>query len=331
MKANGLSVIVPCLNEAEGIMHFCNVIDIHAESLTFPLELIFVDDGSTDGTGDLIRARQFRNVKMIQLITFSKNFGSHAAIRAGIAKARFDLCTWMGSDLQEPLEFLQLSWDRIAEGYDAVYIEKRSVEVSSANRSFSRFYSYLMRKYAVSSYASGGISTIVFDRKIMNYVNGNQESNSSIMLQIMDAGFKSSLLSLDFNSRYAGESKWTLKKKVKLFIDSFVSFSFMPIRLVSIVGIVMFVLGLLTALFTFVNKLINPAVPIGYSTIASLLALGFGVTNISLGILAEYLWRTYDAARARPPYIVSEAERLDLEEKEEQLRDELTESGRKGG
>lgn len=105
----------------------------------------------------------------------------------------------------------------------------------------------------------------------------------------------------------------------------------MPIRLVSIVGIVMFVLGLLTALFTFVNKLINPAVPIGYSTIASLLALGFGVTNISLGILAEYLWRTYDAARARPPYIVSEAERLDLEEKEEQLRDELTESGRKGG
>jgi hypothetical protein len=79
------------------------------------------------------------------------------------------------------------------------------------------------------------------------------------------------------------------------------------------------------------NKLINPAVPIGYSTIASLLALGFGVTNISLGILAEYLWRTYDAARARPPYIVSEAERLDLEEKEEQLRDELTESGRKGG
>ena len=97
MKANGLSVIVPCLNEAEGIMHFCNVIDIHAESLTFPLDLIFVDDGSTDGTGDLIRAHQFRNVKMIQLITFSKNFGSHAAIRAGISKARFDLCTWMGS------------------------------------------------------------------------------------------------------------------------------------------------------------------------------------------------------------------------------------------
>jgi dolichol-phosphate mannosyltransferase len=292
-------------------------VDRYAGTLEFPVELVFVNDGSTDRTEEILGEYVFEHIEKARLVSLSKNFGSHAAIRAGLTQASHGICTWIGSDLQEPLEFLQMSWDRIAEGYNAVYIEKRSVEVSSANRSFSRVYSYLMRKYAVSSYASGGISTIVFDRKIMDYVNGNQESNSSIMLQIMDAGFRSSLLSLDFNSRYAGESKWTLKKKIKLFIDSFVSFSFMPIRLVSIVGIVMFVLGLVMALFTFVNKLINPAVPIGYSTIASILALGFGVTNISLGILAEYLWRTYDAARARPPYIVSDAERLDADAEEE--------------
>ncbi len=313
MLSEGLSVIVPFLNEEEGIEHFCEVLDEHAGHLRFPLELVFVDDGSTDKGAQKIRSYPFRKIRSVQLITFSKNFGSHAAIRAGIAHASFDLCSWMGSDLQEPLEFLQLSWDRIQEGYDAVYIEKKSVEVSKANRSFSKVYSYLMRKYAVSNYASGGISTIVFNRKIMDYVNTNQESNSSIMLQIMDAGFKSCILSLDFKSRYSGQSKWTLSKKIKLFIDSFVSFSFMPIRMVSIVGIVMFILGLFIALFTIINKLINPAVPIGYSTIASILALGFGVTNISLGILAEYLWRTYDAARSRPPYIISEIEELGKE------------------
>ena len=305
-----ITVIIPNYN---GSAYLKGCLDSLQNQTMQDFDICVVDDGSTDGTGDLIRAHQFRNVKMIQLITFSKNFGSHAAIRAGIAKARFDLCTWMGSDLQEPLEFLQLSWDRIAEGYDAVYVEKRSVEVSSANRSFSRFYSYLMRKYAVSSYASGGISTIVFDRKIMNYVNGNQESNSSIMLQIMDAGFKSSLLSLDFNSRYAGESKWTLKKKVKLFIDSFVSFSFMPIRLVSIMGCILFLIGLIIGLVTIVNAFVNPNVPLGYSTLACLISLGFGVTNISLGILAEYLWRTLDAARGRAPYTIDTVEDL-LEE-----------------
>ena len=93
---------------------------------------------------------------------------------------------------------------------------------------------------------------------------------------------------------------------LKLFIDSFVAFSFMPIRLVSIIGIVMFVLGLVLGIFTIVNKIINPAVPIGYSTLAAIMALGFGITNISLGIIAEYLWRAYDAARKRPVFIISD-------------------------
>lgn len=305
-ELNGISVIVPFLNEEAGILKFCDAIDEYAEKLDFSLELIFVDDGSTDSSVKILKQYNFQNIKQVKLVEFSKNFGSHAAIRAGLQCASYEISTWLGSDLQEPLELLEMSYKKICEGYNAVYIEKKSIKVSKANRMFSRIYSWMMRKYAVESYCSGGISTIVFDVKVRKYLNENMEANSSIMLQTMDAGFKSTVLSMDFRERSAGVSKWTLSKKIKLFIDSFVAFSFAPIRLVSIVGVLIFCIGVIIGISTIINKLINPNVPSGYSTLASIMALGFGVTNISLGIIAEYLWRTYDAARKRPVFIISD-------------------------
>lgn len=303
----GMSLIIPFLNEEQGIELFCKTIDEYIASLDFDVELVFVDDGSTDKSVDIIKEYIFDNVKVIKILKLSKNFGSHAAIRAGLTKATYDICTWLGSDLQEPLELIPLSYKKISEeGYDAVYIEKKSIVVSKSNRLFSKIYSFLMQKYAVKNYASGGTSTIVFNKKIKDYLNANIESNSSIMLQIMDAGFRFYNVALDYNERSAGKSKWTLSKKIKLFIDSFVSFSFMPIRMVSIIGVIIFLIGIVVGVITIINKIINPDVPVGYSTLASIMALGFGVTNISLGIIAEYLWRTYDSARKRPVFIVSE-------------------------
>lgn len=302
----GMSIVVPYLNEAEGIEQYCKAVDEFSSTIQFPLEIIFVDDGSTDNTSQLIREYSFQNIKKIKMVSLSKNFGSHAAIRAGVLHSSYDICTWMGSDLQEPFELLTIAYTRIESGYDAIYVEKNSVKVSPANRLFSKMYSALMRRYAVKNYASGGISNIVFNRKIIDFLNKNIESNSSIMLQIMDAGFKNCTISLDYHERSAGVSKWTLSKKIKLFIDSFVAFSFMPIRMVSIIGAIIFLIGVIIGISTLINKIINPVVPIGYSTIASILALGFGITNISLGIIAEYLWRTYDAARKRPTFIISD-------------------------
>lgn len=306
----GVSVAVPFLNEAEGIRQYCSAMDLYAGNVGFPIELVFVDDGSTDDTGKIIASYIFQNIQKVKLVTLSKNFGSHAAIRAGIMHASYDICTWMGSDLQEPVAFLEMSYEKIQQGYNAVYIEKSSVRVSRVNRGFSRVYSALMKKYAVSNYSSGGISNIVFDKGIKEFLNRNVESNSSIALQIMDAGYKNITISLDFGERVAGVSKWTLSKKVKLFIDSFVAFSFAPIRLVSLVGVAMFLAGLVLGLVSVINKIANPAVPVGYSTLACIMALGFGITNISLGIIAEYLWRAYDAARRRPVFIISDIKEI---------------------
>lgn len=311
---SGISVIVPVFNEEETIPIFCDTMDKYVLHLSFEIELIFVNDGSVDKSLDILKMYQFKNIKRVKIINLSKNFGFHAAARAGIKNATYDFCTWFGVDLQEPLEILPISYEKLVEErYEVVYFEKRTVKVSKLNRMFSKVYSYLMKRYAVKTYSSDGTATIAFGPKIKRFLNDNIEANSSLMLQIMDAGFIFDTIPLDYNERTAGESKWTFAKKVKLFIDSFVSFSFMPIRLVSIIGIVIFFIGVIMGLFIIVNKIVNPTVPLGYSTIASILALGFGVTNISLGIIAEYLWRTYDASMNRPVYIISDIYELNTE------------------
>lgn len=306
MEKKGISVVVPFLNEEEIIDQFCFSLDKYQGGFNTDLELVFVDDGSQDQTIARIKQYLFHNISQVKIVSLSKNYGSHAAIRAGLMNVSYDIVTWLGSDLQDPLEILKLGLEKIEQGYDAVYFEKKAVKVSMAEKTFSNAYSWLMRKYAVREFESGGINTIMMNRKVLDVINSNVESNSSIVLQILNCGFRHTTIPLDYLERSGGKSKWTLGKKIKLFIDSFVAFSFMPIRLVSIIGILMFVIGCIIGIATIINRLLNPTVPIGYSTLASIIALGFGITNISLGIIAEYLWRTYDAARRRPPFIVSE-------------------------
>lgn len=301
----GMSVIVPFFNEEKAIPIFCNTLDEYVKGLPFAVEFVFVNDGSTDCSLEILKNYLFKNISDIKIISLSKNFGFHPAVRAGISQARFEYCTWFGVDLQEPLEILPISFTKLHdEKCEAVYFEKKTIKISRANRMFSKIYSYLMQKYAVKTYSTDGTATIAFGPQIKKLLNENIESNSSLMLQILDFGFKYDRISLNYLERSIGNSKWSLSKKMKLFIDSFVAFSFMPIRLVSIIGILIFIIGFLIGLFTIVNRIINPYVPSGYSTLASIMALGFGITNISLGIIAEYLWRTYDAARKRPVFII---------------------------
>lgn len=304
---NGVSVIIPFLNEEDGLKAFCEGIDDYAGTVDFPIEAVFVDDGSTDNSVDILSSFKFDNIYKCKLISFSRNFGSHAGIRAGLQNASYDICTWLAADLQDPFELIKEAYNRIVVGnIDAVYVGRSSVNIPATTKFFSHMYSALMRKYAVKNYEMGGIQTVVFGKKIKDYLNLNIESNSSIILQILNAGFKTETVYYGFNERVAGKSKWTFSKKIKLAIDSFVSFSFMPIRLVSIVGIMVFIAAIILALQIAVNKCVNPSAPVGYSTIACIMLGGVGITNISLGVIAEYLWRTYDAARNRPLFIVSD-------------------------
>ena len=135
----GISVVVPFLNESEVIEQFCSSMDAYSVKLSLLLELIFVDEGSSDDTVEKLKGYKWENIKRVKVVSLSKNYGSHAALRAGIQHASYDICTWMGSDGQDPKEMLQTGYRKLTdEGYDAVYIDKESVVVSQANRLFSK-------------------------------------------------------------------------------------------------------------------------------------------------------------------------------------------------
>ncbi len=304
---DGVSVVAPFLNEEEGILHFCETFDIFAKGVSFPIELIFVDDGSVDQTLSILLNYKFEFVSEVRVVKFSRNFGFQSAVRAGFAKAKYSICTWVSIDLQEPLDMISVSYKKImSKQVDIVFIEKESIDVGIISRLCSKIYYRLMQRYAIKDYPQVGVGGVVFNSKVKDYININLESNSAILLQLLNAGFIQEYIPMEFSARETGQSKWTFSKKLKIFIDSFVSFSYMPIRMVSSVGIIIFLIGFFFALVTIINRFVHPSVAVGYSTIVSVLAIGFGVTNISLGIIAEYLWRIFDVSKHQVPFIISE-------------------------
>ena len=302
-----ITVIITFLNEEENLVKFCDFLDSLSVNKNYAIEAIFVDDGSTDRSVDIINGFDFQHCVTVKIIKLTKNFGSHAAARAAICEARGDYCVFLGADFQEPADMIDAMYNKIIHGYHMVCVEKGHVEVSMFNKATSAVYTYLMKKFAVSNYGSGAVNNIMFDRKVIDFLNENIEINSSLNLQIINASFKSKTIQMDYNRRNAGHSKWTFKKKQKLFIDSFVSFSYMPLHMVTALGIIMAIIGIIWGIFIVIARLTSSTPPVsGYATLAALLLFGFGATNISLGILAAYLWRTFDVARKRPAFIVDE-------------------------
>ena len=305
-----ISVIIPFLNEEENLPLITEALEAYIPTLNVPVEVVFVDDGSTDGSCDWLRKQKFEHFSA-KLVRFSRNFGSHPAVRAGFQQASAPNCVWLGADLQEPLEIIGEGYKRIREGYDLVLVQKNQVKVSKSEETFSRIYSAMIRRWAIPGYPEKGVNTIFFNEKVKNALNANPELNSSVVLQVISLGFKQTILNMDYREREHGKSKWTFAKKLKLLIDSFVSFSFFPIRMVSILGFVFAFIGALIALDLIIVRIFNiRPVTLGWPSLVSILMIGFGITNISLGIIAEYLWRTFDAARARPPFIINSTEQL---------------------
>jgi dolichol-phosphate mannosyltransferase len=307
-----ISIIIPFLNEEENVDRLASalsqMVDEHAE---LSIEVILVNDGSTDGSVARIRKAAFP--KGTRLVNLARNFGSHAALRAGIKNAKGDTVTFLYADLQDPIDNVFRMHAKMREGVDIVWAYRIATKNSYFERLFSTQYANLMRKYVNRQYPTKGFDVVMFSRKVTDEINRNVEANSSIFLQILNMGFGQDLIEYKKEARAVGKSKWTTSKKIKLLIDSFVGFSYAPIRLVSIVGILFFILGSLWTLYIVARKLLYPSSLLaGWPALVAILTIGFGTTNISLGIIAEYLWRTLDASRKRPVYIIDEITELDV-------------------
>ena len=301
-----VSIIIPFLNESDNIENLISTLNDFLQNKPYQVEVILVDDGSTDNSLEILGNQKYGNYE-IRVIKFSKNFGAHAAVRAGVKYAKGQYITFLPADLQDPLELIDKSFEiATTKNKDIIYAFREKTNNSLLEKKFSEFYAFLMKKFVNANFPGKGFDIVFFNNKVKENLDNNIEQNSSIQLQILSLGYSFEFIYYSKQERKRGKSKWTVSKKIKLLIDSFVAFSFAPIRLVSIVGISFFFLGIIWTSYIIIRKLVFNDLASGWPMLMSILLVGFGITNISLGIIAEYLWRTLDASRRRPVFIVDE-------------------------
>lgn len=303
---NTISIIIPFLNESESLPKLVEELNGFFANKPYKPVVIFVDDGSTDNSVSILQQQSFYSF-LGKIIVLSKNYGAHAAMRAGMKVSDSGYCMFLPADLQDPLILIDQCFQKIKESRaDIVFAYRRNSKNSFFEKLFTRFYASLMIKYVSPKYPAKGFDVVFFNKKITDNLNANIESNSSVFIQILTTGYKQANIYYDKIARNMGRSKWTLSKKIKLFIDSFVAFSFVPIRFVSLIGIIFFLFGILWTIYIVWRKLVLNDLNAGWPALTSILLLGFGITNIALGIIAEYVWRTLDASRKRPVFVIDE-------------------------
>ncbi len=300
-----VSIIAPAFNEADNV---AGLVEFHREMRRahpdLDFELIVVDDGSADETSRLALAA-LDGGDVARIATLSRNFGSHAAVSAGLALARGDCAITVSTDLQEPLSLITEFLDHWRGGSDIVWGLRtvRKVPPGVANW-MSRTFSKAFHRLSDSPmYPKEGPSQVLVGRPVIDAFNAMPERNRNVMGMLAWIGFTQSSVWFEQLPRPAGTSKWTTGKKIRLVVDSFVEFSAAPFLITFLLGLGISLLGVLGTLVTLVVALFA-ATPIGWPLVlCTVLVLG-GMNLSALGGFGEYLWRTGDDARRRPVYVV---------------------------
>lgn len=277
------------------------VIDV----IDYEYEIVMVNDGSKDESWNVMKklAAYDSNIRIISL---SRNFGSHAAILCGISHCTGDCAIVKAADLQEPTELVLEMVESWKKGNNVVLAVREGREESKSQTFFANFYYDLVRKTALPNMPKGGFDVYLIDRKVITVLENLDEKNSALTGQLLWSGFKTDIVYYTRLAREIGESKWTLKKKIRLVMDTLFSFSSLPITAVLAVGVGSMVIAIIWAIVVLIYKLSGVITVSGWTSLFIFNLFSFGVTMMTLGILGEYLWRTFDACRNRPPYIIEE-------------------------
>lgn len=301
-----LTIIIPILNEARGLTALERRLALVLDKLGRPWEVLFVDDGSTDATLAEIRALNARDPRF-KAISFSRNFGKEIAVAAGLKEASGDGVVIMDGDLQHPPETVADFVTRWDEGYEVVYGTRRDRDTDGpVRRAMSRMFYSLFKSMSGTTLPQGAGDFRLLDRKAVDALNRMGERarfNKGLYAWI---GFKSIGVPFDVEARRDGASRWRLRRLMSFAIDAFASFTTIPLRVWSYVGLLISGLAFLYAVIFLAKTLLYGIDVPGFPTqIISIMILG-GVQLISLGVIGEYLARVYEEVKGRPLYIVAE-------------------------
>lgn len=300
-----ISIVIPVYYNADTLMPLYQDMKEKILGTIGDYELVFVDDGSGDDSWKIMNEIHDMdpNVKLLHL---SRNFGEHAALLAGLSVCTGDCAVTKQADLQEDSTLILEMYESWKKGNNVVLAIRRSRDESKIKVFFANLYYLMIRKFVNKDMPVGGCDCYLIDRKVIEVLKLLDEKNSSLTLQVMWAGFRTEKIYFDRKNREIGKSRWTLAKKFKLVMDSMMSFSYAPIRFMTYVGILFDVFAFIMLISVLVEYFTQQVPIAGWSSLMCVVLFSAGLILSMLGMLGEYLWRTLDASRKRPPFIIEE-------------------------
>lgn len=310
MKKKKISVIVSCYNEQESIPYFYEEITKVADQMkSFHFEFLFVDDGSIDHTLSILKTLS-KEDQRVRYLSFSRNFGKEAAMYAGLENSTGDYVTLMDADLQDPPSLLPQMCDLIEQGYDVVGTRRVTRKGEPPIRSFfARCFYKIINKMSKIEMVDGARDYRLMTRQVVNSILTLQEYNRYSKGLFSFVGYKTKWLEYENIERVAGETKWSFWKLFKYAIEGIVAFTTAPLSLASVLGVIICFVAFIAILVIVVKTLLFGDPVGGWPSMVCILLFVSGIQLLCMGIIGQYLAKTYLETKKRPIYIVRETEK----------------------
>lgn len=298
------SIIIPVYYNEESLRITFN--EIHSKVITKSLhsfEVIFIDDGSGDDSFKVLLELKSEFNDLIKIIKLSRNFGQLSAILSGFSIASGKNLVCISADLQDPPELIN-DFLNYSTKYQIVIAVRENRDEGIYRTATSAIFYWLMRKLALKNIPKGGFDYFLISSKIKDSILSKNEANAFFQGQILWTGYKPKFIPYRRRIRRHGKSRWTFLKKVKMLIDGVLAYSYLPIRLTSLLGLLISTGGFFYAVIVIIGRITGRTPFIGYAPIIILILILSGFQMIMLGMIGEYLWRTLDQVRDREPYVI---------------------------
>jgi glycosyltransferase involved in cell wall biosynthesis len=270
----------------------------------YEYEIIFVDDGSDDGSlNEVLELR--RADTRVKVVTFTRNFGQMAAILAGLKEATGDAVINISADMQDPAELIPEMVQKWREGAEIVVCYRTDRSDTIAAKVFSRF-AYGALRLSMPQIPPGGFDFVLIDRKPLDEFNAIDVRNRFFQGDLLWTGYRTCFIPYVRLKRTIGRSQYNLGKKLKNFIDAFLDASYLPIRFISLVGVLTSAAGAIYSLTIVYAWLVHSTPFTGWAPIMMAILFVGGLIMVMLGVIGEYVWRIYDEVRKKPNYVVRE-------------------------
>ena len=300
------SLIIPIYKNESNVLPLLNELKKIDEHFEHQCEFVFVIDGSPDNSESLILNHRDEYIKVSQIISLSKNYGSFTAIRAGMAESKGEFLAVMAADLQEPPYLIIELFKSLTEGYaDVCFGERKSRNDPLGKKILSNIFWGFYRRFVIPEIPSGGVDIFSCTRIVANSILQIEERNSSLIAQLFWVGYKRAYIPYDRKEREIGESGWSFKKRVRYMLDSIFSYTDIPIVLLLSIGSIGLILSLLYVMILSVSYVLGVIQQPGFATQSMLITIFGSSILLSQGILGCYIWRVLENSKKRPLYFIA--------------------------